>query len=268
MVTQMVTQNLMTPPSVTVETVPQSERIILRTDDGPEKVLSIEEALALRSGLTRAVHLARKPQPCKYPMFDRMDDVWIYIPLGENSLSCVEIIGRRNGVYISAVIDSLGMSPMFFSGTRPGTAGLKPYLMLKDLDAAMPFLLTFRQAYRDKFLEDAGLSGDSLSRERFVEAAEAPGGGILFISESLCKGDRMQQTVRLVDIAHGRNSRRYYYSDDANYPYTIRPDLKRIPAEEAVAIVSDAATSWFDLLIELVRPWFGDDAEGCRWDTR
>lgn len=265
----MVTQNLMTPPSVTVETVPQSERILLRTDGEPEKVLSIEEALALRSGLTRAVHLARKSQRYNYPMFDHMDDVWVYIPLGENrGLSCIEIIGRRNGVYVSAVIDCLGMSPMFFSGTRPSTAGLKPYVMLKDLDSAMPFLLRYRQAYCENFLADAGLSSDSLSGERFVEAAESPGGGILFLTERLCKDGRMRQTVRLVDIAHGRNSRLYLYSDEANFPYTIRPDLKRIPADEAVATVSDAATSWYDLLIELVRPWFGDDAEGCRWDTR
>ena len=263
----MVTQNLMTPPSVTVDTVPQSERILLRTDDGKEKVLNIEEALALRSGLTRAVLLARKSQRYNYPLFDRMDDGWVYIPLGENrGLSCVEIIGRRNGVYVSAVIDSLGMSPMFFSGTRPGTAGLKPYIMLKDLDSAMPFLLRYRQAYCENFLEDAGLSGDSLSNERFVEAAETPGGGILFLTERLCKDGRMRQTVRLIDIAHGRNSRLHLYSDEANYPYTIRPDLKRIPADEAVATVSDAATSWFDLLIELVRPWF-EDGGGERWAT-
>ena len=249
-----------------VSICPGTEQIRLRMDDGYEKVLSIEQALALRSALTKAVYRARRPQtPHDRILFDRMDEVWVYISMSENqSMKCIEILGRRNGVYVSVALDILGASSLFFSDTRPNMATFKPYILCRDLDSAMPYLMAYRGIYRDRFLSDCGLSYDDLSGERFLEAAETPDGGLIFVTESKTRDGRMSQTAHFIDVWHGHGSRKTFYSDDANYPYHLRSDLRRIPKDEAVALASDAATSWYDVLIEIVRPWFDDGSEEAK----
>ena len=247
-----------------VTTSPGSKLVRLQMDDGYEKVLSIEQALALRSALTKAVHGAQDPStPWCRPLFDRMDEAWIYAGMAENqTMTCLYFLGRRNGVYVSVMADVLGMSPVVFSPTRPSMAGLKPYVMYKDFQSAMPFLMRYRAVYRDRFLADCGLTRTYLKDERFIEAVETPDGCVMYLTESLMRDGRTRQSVHLIDIDQGSNLKRNRFSDEANYPFRIRSDYRRLTREEAFEAAAQAAESWYDLMIETVRPWFPDGPEG------
>ena len=247
-----------------VTTSPGSKLVRLQMDDGYEKVLSIEQALALRSALTKAVHRAQDTStPWNQPMFDRMDDAWIYVRMAEKqTMAGLYFLGRRNGVYVSVMADVLGISPVLYSSTRPSMKGLKPYVMFKDFQSAMPFLMRYRQVYRDRFLADCGLTHTYLKDERFVEAVETPDGCVMYLTESLLRDGRTRQSVHLIDIDNGYNQKRNRFSGDANYPFIIRSDYRRLTKEEAYEAAAHAAESWYDLMIEMVRPWFPDGPEG------
>ena len=241
------------------EIVPGEGCITLRTDDGAEKVLSIAEAVALRSGLVRAVSEARDSKnPFEGVYLDRMDDVWAYIPLASNQTHMgVYVMGRLGDVYATTAFDCLGQSPVMFSSTRPRMAGLKPYVMVRDFTSLVPYLAIYRQTYRDNFLRDCGLD-DIMGMEVFEDALEHPDGGMVFVSHRLMRDGRTRQKVRVVDLYRGRSFRHCFFSGDADYPFTPREGLRHLTAEEAVSAASDAATSWYDLLVETVRPWFPD----------
>ena len=243
---------------------PGTEQISLRIDDSTEKVLSIEETFALRSALTRAVSVAHHPKgPFDGVYFDKVDDVWAYIPIakGETCMG-IYVLAKRNGVFMSTMFDWLGQSPLLFSSSRPNMAGLRPYILVKDFRSLQPYLAIFRGFYRDRFLEDCGLSRAVYGDEVFDEAAEGPDGSLIFISHGTLKDGRTRQSVRVVSLCTGRHFTRYYFSDDARYPFVLRDDLPRISEDEVVRIASDAATSWYDMLVETVRPWF-PDGEGA-----
>lgn len=241
------------------EIVPGEGCITLRTDDGTEKVLSIGEAVALRSGLVRAVSEAHRPDgPLDRVYPDRMDDVWAYIPLASLQTHLgVYVVGRRGGTYAMTVFDCFGQSPVSFSSTRPRMGGLKPYVMVRDFSSLFPYLAIYRQAYRDNFLLGCGLRDFDIG-ETFEDAVEHPEGAVVFVSRRAMRDGCTRQRVSVIDLFHGRCFSRDFFSDGPDYPYRLRDDMRHLTREEAISAASDAATSWYDLLVETVRPWFPD----------
>ena len=87
---------------------------------------------------------------------------------------------------------------------------------------------------------------------------EHPEGAVVFVSRRAMRDGCTRQRVSVIDLFHGRCFSRDFFSDGPDYPYRLRDDMRHLTREEAVSAASDAATSWYDLLVETVRPWFPD----------
>lgn len=70
--------------------------------------------------------------------------------------------------------------------------------------------------------------------------------------------DAMGTMNGLADLIDSGKCIRRMLRAGPDYPYRLRDDMRHLTREEAISAASDAATSWYDLLVETVRPWFPD----------
>ena len=178
---------------------------------------------------------------------------------GRDEDSIIGILARRDGTWYTRIMDSLGLSMTIAHSSRPNMSGFKPYILCDSWDQVAPLVNVFRNAYVDRLLVECGFEKPKNAWEcenDFLEAVRTEDGGMAVNASHRPRLDsRWVQTRIVVDPRTGANYRKNFFDAKEEFQWRFKPELERIPADEAEAAIRSMAEAWWNRKIEQCAKW-------------
>lgn len=176
--------------------------------------------------------------------------------------SQVWMVVRRNGIWYSRMLDSMGLSPIMSHRNAPPANGLKPYILTSDWNEVVPLVWEFRKAYIGRLMDSCGFQKPEDPWEPqndFLEAVRTEDGGIAVSAAHKPRLDtRWRQEIVTVNAKTGENRTHWIYDDPGEgcaVPWRFKAELERIPKDEARDAIRTEAEGWWDSLVEECAKW-------------
>jgi len=178
---------------------------------------------------------------------------------GRDEDSMIFLVARRGDKWYTRIMDCMGLSGLVAHSSRPGMAGFKPYVLCKSWDEVAPLVNVFRTAYVRKVLVECGFEEPTNPWERrndFLEAVRTADGGVAVNAAVRPRLDaRWVQKRIIVNASTGANNSTNLYDNTEEFPWRFKPELTRIPAEEAEKAVRSELEAWWDSKVRQCATW-------------
>lgn len=209
-----------------------------------------ELRLALRETVDSVSVLGGLPVPSH-----RMDEVRFYINRDSHARSSIVACAREGKGWWTCFIDELGVSSATY-GKLPSLAGIRPYVMTKDITEVEAVLKDIRDKYCRNYLSKCGL-GDPMDRyvpgDEFVDAVIDPRGGICTLSKMVNAHRQIRWIMLLLIPGEGIFLRRFFYPEEERP--TFPENSEHLNAVQAQVVARILIARMFDASLETIRGW-------------
>lgn len=174
--------------------------------------------------------------------------------------SSVYLVARKGDRWYSRIMDCMGLSPIQTHTRRPNMATFKPYILCDTWDEVAPLVQEYRRYYLGKHMAACGFEPPHYpweSENDFLEAVRTSDGGIaVSASHRPRRNDRWVQTLVTINAKTGENNERTaFYDNVEEFQWKFKPELERIPADEAEKAVRAEIEAWWDSKIQQCAKW-------------
>lgn len=174
--------------------------------------------------------------------------------------SSIYLVARKGDRWYSRIMDCMGLSPIQTHSRRPNMTSFKPYILCDTWDEVAPLVQQYRQYYVDNRMTKCGFEPPHYPWELendFLEAVRTADGGIAVSASHRPRRDsRWVQALVVVNAKTGENNERTaFYDDVEEFQWKFKPELERIPADEAEKAVRAEIEAWWDSKIQQCATW-------------